>query len=93
MISSAIICDYILNKHNKYFELFDPNRSMNVINTVKNIGSSIKGLVTPKIKRCTHLGCALNWIEDEQVYECPCHGSKYDNDGNIIDGPALNKTK
>lgn len=74
MISSAIICDYILNKHNKYFELFDPNRSMNVINTVKNIGSSIKGLVTPKIKRCTHLGCALNWIEDEQVYECPCHG-------------------
>lgn len=90
MISSILICDYILKKHNKFFKLFDPNRSMKVLNTIKNTGSAIKGLATPKLKRCSHLGCALKWIEEEQVYECPCHGSKYDKNGKLIDGPAIN---
>lgn len=91
MISSIVICDYILKKHNRYFELFNPNRTMNMVNTIKNIGSATKGLLTPKLKRCSHLGCALNWNEKDNVYECPCHGSLYDKDGNVIDGPAIKK--
>ncbi len=35
---------------------------------------------------CTHLGCVVNRNEDG--FQCPCHGSRYDHDGNVIRGPA-----
>ena len=38
--------------------------------------------------RCTHLGCTPNWIESEQKFKCPCHGSGYDNEGINFEGPA-----
>lgn len=38
--------------------------------------------------RCTHLGCTPNWIEAENKFKCPCHGSGYDRDGRNFEGPA-----
>jgi cytochrome b6-f complex iron-sulfur subunit len=38
--------------------------------------------------RCTHLGCSPNWIEAENKFKCPCHGSGYDRDGRNFEGPA-----
>ncbi|MBQ8827866.1 MAG: FAD-dependent oxidoreductase [Clostridia bacterium] len=45
---------------------------------------------------CTHLGCQLEWNPDEKTWDCPCHGSRFDYEGNLIDNPAqsgLNKKK
>jgi cytochrome b6-f complex iron-sulfur subunit len=38
--------------------------------------------------RCTHLGCTPNWMESEQKFKCPCHGSGYDPEGINFEGPA-----
>ena len=38
---------------------------------------------------CTHLGCELTWNEAELSWDCPCHGSRYSCDGNILEGPTL----
>ncbi|HBL84000.1 MAG: FAD-dependent oxidoreductase [Clostridiales bacterium GWF2_38_85] len=38
--------------------------------------------------KCTHLGCQLEWNPDEKSWDCPCHGSRFDIRGNIIDNPA-----
>ena len=38
--------------------------------------------------RCTHLGCTPNWLETEQKYKCPCHGSGYYIDGVNFEGPT-----
>jgi cytochrome b6-f complex iron-sulfur subunit len=38
--------------------------------------------------RCTHLGCIPNWIETENKFKCPCHGSGYDPEGRNFEGPA-----
>ena len=38
--------------------------------------------------RCTHLGCTPNWIESENKFKCPCHGSGYDIEGRNFEGPA-----
>lgn len=38
--------------------------------------------------RCTHLGCTPNWFADQTRFRCPCHGSNYNLDGDVIAGPA-----
>lgn len=37
---------------------------------------------------CPHMGCELNWNPEELTWDCPCHGSRFDREGNLIDGPA-----
>lgn len=38
--------------------------------------------------RCTHLGCTPDWVESENKFKCPCHGSGYDSEGVNFEGPA-----
>jgi cytochrome b6-f complex iron-sulfur subunit len=38
--------------------------------------------------KCTHLGCTPNWIEADNKFKCPCHGSGYDMEGRNFEGPA-----
>lgn len=37
---------------------------------------------------CPHMGCELTWNPDECSWDCPCHGSRFDREGNLLDGPA-----
>lgn len=37
---------------------------------------------------CTHFGCTVDWNPTEQAFLCPCHGSRFDGMGQVLDGPA-----
>jgi Rieske Fe-S protein len=38
---------------------------------------------------CTHMGCELTWNSAENSWDCPCHGSRFTYEGDIIEGPAV----
>jgi glycine/D-amino acid oxidase-like deaminating enzyme/nitrite reductase/ring-hydroxylating ferredoxin subunit len=42
---------------------------------------------------CTHLGCHLNFNGSEKSWDCPCHGSRFDVDGNVLNAPAVNSLR
>lgn len=40
------------------------------------------------VPTCPHMGCRLEWNPEEQTYDCPCHGSRFDKEGHLMEGPA-----
>ncbi len=46
------------------------------------------GAVHERSAICRHLGCVVGWNTLESTWDCPCHGSRYDAYGHVIQGPA-----
>ena len=93
MVAAGILTDLIMKKENPYAEVFNPSRSMLKPQLFVNMGESTMNLLTFTKKRCPHMGCALKWNEAEKSWDCPCHGSRFGEDGGVIDNPATEDLK
>lgn len=47
------------------------------------------GIVHAVSAVCTHLGCIVKWNDAERSWDCPCHGSRFDPDGAVVEPPAV----
>ena len=106
-LAGIILSDIILNKNNKYIKLFNPNRfnlsqiTNGVVDALESIEGYINGYINAKdsinndkvTKICPHLGCKLSYNEIEKTWDCPCHGSRFDENGNIIMAPSNKNIK
>ncbi|MFS0643356.1 FAD-dependent oxidoreductase [Siminovitchia sp. 179-K 8D1 HS] len=129
-LSGFIIRDLMMERENKYENLYTPSRfkadpslkkiikeNVNVAGQliggklelpdkeIKDIQNGEGAAVSIKGKRagayktpegklyvvdttCTHMGCEVNWNSGETTWDCPCHGSRFSYDGQVIEGPA-----
>lgn len=88
MVSAMILSDLVCGKENKYSKVFSPSRSVLHPQLAVNTFESLVGILTPTVPRCPHLGCALKYNPQEHSWDCPCHGSRFTEEGELIDNPA-----
>ena len=88
MAAARILTDMVLGNKNEYAEVFSPQRSIIKPQLFINGWEATVNLLTPTPKRCPHLGCALKWNKAEHTWDCPCHGSRFEADGTLINNPS-----
>ena len=88
MVASMILTDQICGRENPYASVFSPQRSSMHPQLISNMLESAVNLLKPTVPRCPHMGCALKWNPQERSWDCPCHGSRFDEDGKLLDNPA-----
>ncbi len=100
MIAAQLIRDEICGIHNPYKKLFTPQRinfRAGIGNLLADICESTKdlfeGWVLRNKPRCPHMGCGLKWNNEEESWDCPCHGSRFDKKGMLLDNPSQHSLK
>ncbi|MBQ8850014.1 MAG: FAD-dependent oxidoreductase [Clostridia bacterium] len=93
MVAAMLLTDLMKGKATPYASVFSPSRSILrpqlAINTVEALG----GLLRPTAPRCPHMGCALKYNKQEHSWDCSCHGSRFSENGSLIDNPATDGKK
>lgn len=99
MVSARVLTAMIGGQECPEADIFSPQRhftaqaakklAIHGAHTVKGLAKHILPCDNKKItENCPHMGCRLEWNPDEESYDCPCHGSRFDREGHLIDGPA-----
>lgn len=88
MVSAILLTDLIAGTENEWSDVFSPSRSMLKPQLLYNGLEAAGNLLTPTRRRCPHMGCALKWNPQEHTWDCPCHGSRFEKDGTLINNPA-----
>lgn len=97
-VAANLITDKIMGRENPYENIFNSTRlepiknHEEMKNMLKEVGES---MILPRLKGekgkkyCAHLGCEVSWNDVTKTWDCPCHGSRYEQDGSLIEGPSV----
>ncbi len=101
-VAANLITDKIMGRKSQYEEIFNSTRleaiknHEEMKNMLKEVGESV---IMPRLKGekgkkyCAHLGCEVTWNDVTKTWDCPCHGSRYESDGKLIEGPSVHDLK
>ena len=93
MVAAKILTDLVLEQENPWAEVFSPSRSILKPQLAINGAESVLNLLRPTVPRCPHMGCALKWNAAERSWDCTCHGSRFAEDGKLLNNPAQKRLK
>lgn len=89
MAAAMLLTDMVQGKRPDDAPVFSPSRSMLRPQLALNALEAAASLLTPTAPRCPHMGCALKWNAQEHSWDCPCHGSRFTQEGGLIENPAM----
>ncbi len=93
MVAAQLLTELITTWGSPYQQVFSPSRSMLHPQLAANALEATKNLLSLSPRRCPHMGCALKWNPQEHSWDCPCHGSRFQENGKLIDNPATGDLK
>ena len=93
MVAARSLSNLITGAEDPYAAVFSPSRSILQPQLAVNAAHAVGNLLSFSTKRCPHMGCALKWNPREHSWDCPCHGSRFESDGTLIDNPAAENLK
>ena len=93
MVAATLLTNLITGNPTPYEHIFNPSRSILKPQLLINGLETTLNLLTPTKPRCPHLGCALKYNKEEHTWDCPCHGSRFTEKGELIENPATDDLK
>ena len=92
MVAAQLLGELVQGREHPCEELFSPSRRMRRPQLAANVAQAVVGLLTPG-PRCPHMGCVLKYNRQEHSWDCPCHGSRFTREGELINNPATDDKK
>lgn len=101
-VAASIVTDEILGRANEWADVYKANRftpaksAKDFLKENADVAARYTEYLHPPAEApatlsrvCTHLGCLVHWNPYEHSWDCPCHGSRFDPSGEVIEGPAI----
>ena len=88
-VAAQLVSGYLSRKPKSFDELAPGEAAIMKIDG-QNVAAfkDEQGRVHTVSSVCTHMGCLVGWNETDRTWDCPCHGSRFDLNGEVIHGPA-----
>ncbi|HEX8270327.1 MAG TPA: FAD-dependent oxidoreductase [Flavobacterium sp.] len=92
--ATHLLNDYVFFKDPKLSEIpRDQGKVVEVEGKKLAVYHTAEGEMKACSAICTHMGCVVHWNGAEKTWDCPCHASRFDVEGGVIEGPALTPLK
>lgn len=88
MVSARLLSAMIAGEACDWAPVFSPSRSILKPQLLVNGVEATVNLLWPTTRRCPHLGCAVKYNKEEHSWDCACHGSRFAEDGRVLNNPA-----
>lgn len=88
-VAKELVAGKVEIVHKKTQDL-EPDQGAVVFHDGKRVGAyrDPEGQLHLIDRTCTHMGCECEWNDGERSWDCPCHGSRFSYEGDVLEGPA-----